>query len=160
MEDERAEEAVLCPRTLIRENRDTIATAMFLEQGKTFIVRHALFLHSNRIGYRYHANFTQTPKTTSSGGGLQVIETTCAIPTPPWARIPDTETRTVPLGCVTGAGRAGWSLSERSTSRSSWNTLLIKPSDRDPGVTMIIVELCVSAGHYAPMMFDGNNPLI
>ncbi|KAF8184337.1 hypothetical protein K438DRAFT_1118691 [Mycena galopus ATCC 62051] len=54
-EDERAEEAVLCPRALICENMDTIATAIVLEQGKTF------------------------PDAQGDVRGLQVVETACTI---------------------------------------------------------------------------------
>ncbi|KAF8203520.1 Methylmalonate-semialdehyde dehydrogenase [Mycena galopus ATCC 62051] len=120
-------------QALIRENMDTIATAIVLEQGKTFADAQGDVLR-----------------------GLQVVESACAIPTTLMgekievSKDMDTETRKLPLGVCASivpfnfpAMIPLWTI---PMALVTGNTLVIKPSERDPGATMIIAELCVRAG--------------
>jgi malonate-semialdehyde dehydrogenase (acetylating)/methylmalonate-semialdehyde dehydrogenase len=118
---------------LIRENWDRLAASITLEQGKTFADAKGDVLR-----------------------GLQVAETACAIPIQMTGDIlevsKDMETRTyreplgvvaaicpfnfpamIPLWCIPIATMAG-------------NTIVIKPSERDPGAMMILAELAEKAG--------------
>jgi malonate-semialdehyde dehydrogenase (acetylating)/methylmalonate-semialdehyde dehydrogenase len=118
---------------LVRENMDRLARNITLEQGKTFPDAKGDVLR-----------------------GLQVCETACGITT----QIPgevievakDMETRSYrePLGVTTAicpfnfpAMIPLWSL---PLALVTGNTLVLKPSERDPGAAMIIAELCVEAG--------------
>ncbi|KAF8185330.1 Aldehyde/histidinol dehydrogenase [Mycena galopus ATCC 62051] len=110
-------------QTLTRENMDTIATAVVLEQGKTF---------------------------------ADVVETACASPTTLMGenlevrKDIDIETRKVPLGVYASIAPFNfpatiplWTI---PLALVTDNTLLIRPSERDPDSTMIIAELCILAG--------------
>ena len=118
---------------LIRENVDRLARNIVLEQGKTFADAKGDVLR-----------------------GLQVCETACGITT----QLPgevievarDMETRSYrePLGVTAAicpfnfpAMIPLWSL---PIALVTGNTLVLKPSERDPGAALIIAELCVEAG--------------
>ncbi|KAJ5661378.1 methylmalonate-semialdehyde dehydrogenase [Penicillium longicatenatum] len=118
---------------LIRENMDRLAASITLEQGKTFADAKGDVLR-----------------------GLQVVETACGITT----QIPgevvevskDMETRSYrePLGVVAAicpfnfpAMIPLWSL---PIATITGNTIVLKPSERTPGASMIIAELCQKAG--------------
>lgn len=118
---------------LIRENWDRLAASITLEQGKTFADAKGDVLR-----------------------GLQVAENTCGITT----QIPgevlevakDMETRSYrePLGIVAAicpfnfpAMIPLWTIPIASIAG---NTVIIKPSERDPGACMILAELAEKAG--------------
>lgn len=118
---------------LIRENWDRLAASITLEQGKTFADAKGDVLR-----------------------GLQVVETACGITSQLMGEVlevaKDMETRTykeplgvvaaicpfnfpamIPLWCIPIATVVG-------------NTIVIKPSERDPGACMILAELAAKAG--------------
>lgn len=118
---------------LVRENMDRLAASIVLENGKTFADAKGDVLR-----------------------GLQVVETACGITT----QIPgevvevatDMETRSYrePLGVVAAicpfnfpAMIPLWSL---PIAVVTGNTVVLKPSERTPGASMIIAELCRKAG--------------
>ena len=118
---------------LIRENMDRLAANIVLEQGKTFADAKGDVLR-----------------------GLQVVETACGITTQMPGEVlevaKDMETRSYrePLGVVAAicpfnfpAMIPLWSL---PIATVAGNTLILKPSERDPGAAMIIAELCAKAG--------------
>ncbi|KAF1981346.1 Methylmalonate-semialdehyde dehydrogenase [Aulographum hederae CBS 113979] len=118
---------------LIRENWDRLAASITLEQGKTFADAKGDVLR-----------------------GLQVAETACGIPTQMTGEVlevaKDMETRSYrePLGVVAAicpfnfpAMIPLWSI---PIATVVGNTLVIKPSERDPGACMILAELCEKAG--------------
>jgi malonate-semialdehyde dehydrogenase (acetylating) / methylmalonate-semialdehyde dehydrogenase len=87
--------------------------------------------------------------------GLQVVESVCAIPKLLMgdklevSKDMDTYVRREPLGVGVAicpfnfpAMIPLWNM----VSIAAGNTLIIKPSERDPGATMIIAELCERAG--------------
>lgn len=117
---------------LIRSNSDELAKSIVLEQGKTF---------SDAKGDVHR--------------GLQVVEAACALPELLMgeklevSRDMDTETRKAPLGVTAAicpfnfpAMIPLWSI----LSVACGNSLIIKPSERDPGATMMIAELAQMAG--------------
>ncbi|RMZ83290.1 hypothetical protein DV738_g1254, partial [Chaetothyriales sp. CBS 135597] len=119
--------------SLIRENMDRLATAITLEQGKTFADAKGDVLR-----------------------GLQVCETACGITTQLTGEVievaKDMETRSYrePLGVVAAicpfnfpAMIPLWSV---PLATVTGNCLILKPSERDPGAAMIIAELCQKAG--------------
>lgn len=118
---------------LIREHWDRLAASITLEQGKTFADAKGDVLR-----------------------GLQVAETACGITTQMTGEVlevaKDMETRTykepigvtaaicpfnfpamIPLWCIPIATMTG-------------NTMIVKPSERDPGAMMILAELAEKAG--------------
>ncbi|KEY64927.1 hypothetical protein S7711_08926 [Stachybotrys chartarum IBT 7711] len=118
---------------LIRENWDRLAASITLEQGKTFADAKGDVLR-----------------------GLQVAE--AAVGAPEFMKgevlevAKDMETRTYrePLGVVAAicpfnfpAMIPLWSI---PIATVTGNTLIIKPSERDPGAAMILAELCEKAG--------------
>ncbi|KAI0094784.1 methylmalonate-semialdehyde dehydrogenase [Irpex rosettiformis] len=118
---------------LLRENSDAIATSIVLEQGKTFADAQGDLLR-----------------------GLQVVETATGIPTAllgnhiEVSKDMDTSTRRLPLGVCASIAPFNfpamiplWSIPMALTTG---NTLILKPSERDPGAAMIIAELCQKAG--------------
>lgn len=118
---------------LIRENWDRLAASITLEQGKTFADAKGDVLR-----------------------GLQVAETACGITTQITGEVlevaKDMETRSYrePLGVVAAicpfnfpAMIPLWSI---PTATVTGNTLIIKPSERDPGAAMILAELAQKAG--------------
>ena len=118
---------------LVRENMDRLAAAITLEQGKTFADAKGDVLR-----------------------GLQVCETACGITTQITGEVievaKDMETRSYrePLGVTAAicpfnfpAMIPLWSI---PLATVTGNTLIIKPSERDPGATMILAELCKQAG--------------
>ncbi|KAJ7615001.1 Methylmalonate-semialdehyde dehydrogenase [Roridomyces roridus] len=120
-------------QALIRQHMDTIASAIVLEQGKTFADAQGDVLR-----------------------GLQVVESACAIPTTLMgeklevSKDMDTETRKVPLGVCASIAPFNfpamiplWTL---PMALVTGNTLILKPSERDPGAAMILAELCIRAG--------------
>ncbi|KAJ7449062.1 methylmalonate-semialdehyde dehydrogenase [Mycena galericulata] len=120
-------------QALLRENMDTLATAIVLEQGKTFADAQGDVLR-----------------------GLQVVESACAIPTALMGEKlevsadMDTETRKVPLGVCASISPFNfpamiplWTI---PIALVTGNTLILKPSERDPAAAMMIAELCVRAG--------------
>jgi len=118
---------------LIRENMDRLAASITLEQGKTFADAKGDVLR-----------------------GLQVVEATTAIPSQMMGEQlevsadMDTHTIRVPLGVVAAicpfnfpAMIPLWIL---PVAVATGNTLILKPSERDPGAAMIIAELAKQAG--------------
>ncbi|TGJ88223.1 hypothetical protein E0Z10_g542 [Xylaria hypoxylon] len=118
---------------LIRENWDRLAASITLEQGKTFADAKGDVLR-----------------------GLQVAEAACGAPEFLKGEVlevaKDMETRTYrePLGVVAAicpfnfpAMIPLWSI---PIATVTGNTLILKPSERDPGAAMILVELAKKAG--------------
>nr|OQO27573.1 Methylmalonate-semialdehyde dehydrogenase [acylating], mitochondrial [Rachicladosporium sp. CCFEE 5018] len=118
---------------LIRENWDRLAASITLEQGKTFADARGDVLR-----------------------GLQVAETACGITTQITGEVlevaKDMETRSYrePLGVVAAicpfnfpAMIPLWTI---PIATVTGNTCVIKPSERDPGATMILAELAAQAG--------------
>ncbi|KAK5990648.1 Methylmalonate-semialdehyde/malonate-semialdehyde dehydrogenase [Cladobotryum mycophilum] len=118
---------------LIRENWDRLAASITLEQGKTFADAKGDVLR-----------------------GLQVAEQAIAAPEFLKGEVlevaKDMETRTYrePLGVTAAicpfnfpAMIPLWSI---PIATVTGNTLIIKPSERDPGAAMILAELCQKAG--------------
>ncbi|KAF1359531.1 Methylmalonate-semialdehyde dehydrogenase [Lizonia empirigonia] len=118
---------------LIRENWDRLAASITLEQGKTFADAKGDVLR-----------------------GLQVAETSCGITTQMTGEVlevaKDMETRSYrePLGVVAAicpfnfpAMIPLWTI---PIAAVTGNTLVIKPSERDPGACMILAELAEKAG--------------
>lgn len=120
--------------SLIRDNMDKLAAAITLEQGKTLADAKGDVLR-----------------------GLQVCETACGITTQLTGEVievaKDMETRSYrePLGVTAAicpfnfpAMIPLWSI---PLATITGNTLILKPSERDPGAAMILVELCKEAGY-------------
>ncbi|KAF5391095.1 hypothetical protein D9757_003154 [Collybiopsis confluens] len=118
---------------LIRENMDNIANAIVLEQGKTFGDAQGDVLR-----------------------GLQVVEAACAIPTTLMgdmiqvSKDMDTFSRKLPLGVCASIAPFNfpamiplWTI---PMAIACGNTLVVKPSERDPGAALMIAELCQRAG--------------
>lgn len=120
-------------QALIKDNMDEIARSIVLEQGKTMADAKGDVLR-----------------------GLQVIESMCSIPNMllgdklEVAKDMDTYVRRTPLGV--GAAICPfnfpamiplWSI---GTALSAGNTLILKPSERDPGAAAILAELAAMAG--------------
>lgn len=118
---------------LVRSNMDRLAASITLEQGKTFADAKGDVLR-----------------------GLQVVETACGITTQLTGEVievaKDMETRSYrePLGVVAAicpfnfpAMIPLWSI---PLATVTGNTLILKPSERDPGAAMILAELCKEAG--------------
>ncbi|KAK3943619.1 Aldehyde/histidinol dehydrogenase [Diplogelasinospora grovesii] len=119
--------------SLIRENWDRLAASITLEQGKTFADAKGDVLR-----------------------GLQVAEAACGAPELLKGEVlevaKDMETRTYrePLGVVAAicpfnfpAMIPLWCI---PIATITGNTLILKPSERDPGAAMILAELCTKAG--------------
>ncbi|KAL2184181.1 Methylmalonate-semialdehyde dehydrogenase [Thermothelomyces heterothallicus CBS 203.75] len=119
--------------SLIRENWDRLAASITLEQGKTFADAKGDVLR-----------------------GLQVAEAACGAPELLKGEVlevaKDMETRTYrePLGVVAAicpfnfpAMIPLWCI---PIATVTGNTLILKPSERDPGAAMILAELCQKAG--------------
>ncbi|KDQ63422.1 hypothetical protein JAAARDRAFT_29451 [Jaapia argillacea MUCL 33604] len=117
----------------IRQNGEALANSIVLEQGKTIQDAHGDVLR-----------------------GLQVVESAAGIPSLllgdkiEVSRDMDTETRRLPLGVCASVAPFNfpamiplWSI---PMALSTGNTLVLKPSERDPGAAMIIAELCQRAG--------------
>ncbi|KAL1748574.1 Aldehyde/histidinol dehydrogenase [Schizophyllum fasciatum] len=124
---------VLRLQQLLRENADAIANSIVLEQGKTLPDAHGDLLR-----------------------GLQVVETAAAATTTLMGQIlevskdMDTYARKVPLGVCASIAPFNfpamiplWTI---PMAAITGNTLVLKPSERDPGAAMIISELCQRAG--------------
>lgn len=118
---------------LLRENADSIANSIVLEQGKTFADARGDLLR-----------------------GLQVVETATAVSTTllgdklEVSKDMDTYVRRVPLGVCASIAPFNfpamiplWTIPMAAVTG---NTLVLKPSERDPGAAMIIAELCQKAG--------------
>ncbi|KAI0932038.1 Methylmalonate-semialdehyde dehydrogenase [acylating] mitochondrial, variant 4 [Taiwanofungus camphoratus] len=118
---------------LLRRNADAIASSIVLEQGKTLQDAHGDLLR-----------------------GLQVVEMACNIPTAllgdtiEVSKDMDTSTRRLPLGVCASVAPFNfpamiplWTI---PTALATGNTLILKPSERDPGAAMMIAELCQRAG--------------
>ncbi|KAF2874908.1 Aldehyde/histidinol dehydrogenase [Massariosphaeria phaeospora] len=121
---------------LIRENWDRLAASITLEQGKTFADARGDVLR-----------------------GLQVAETACGITTQMTGEVlevaKDMETRSYrePLGVVAAicpfnfpAMIPLWCI---PIATITGNTMVLKPSERDPGACMILAELAEKAGYPA-----------
>ncbi|GAA5874327.1 hypothetical protein JCM8547_007564 [Rhodosporidiobolus lusitaniae] len=120
-------------QALIREHHDELARSIVLEQGKTFADAKGDVLR-----------------------GLQVVETACGIPSLllgdklEVSKDMDTYTRRLPLGVTAAicpfnfpAMIPLWSM---ALSIATGNSLLLKPSERDPGAATMLVELFQRAG--------------
>ena len=118
---------------LIRENMDRLAASITLEQGKTFADAQGDVLR-----------------------GLQVVEASCSIPMQMMGEQVevsanmDTYNVREPLGVVAAicpfnfpAMIPLWTL---PVAAATGNTIVMKPSERDPGAAMIIAELAKEAG--------------
>ncbi|PCH33746.1 methylmalonate-semialdehyde dehydrogenase [Wolfiporia cocos MD-104 SS10] len=118
---------------VLRANADAIANSIVLEQGKTLADAHGDLLR-----------------------GLQVVETTTNVPTAllgdtiEVSKDMDTSTRRLPLGVCASVAPFNfpamiplWTI---PMAIATGNTLIVKPSERDPGAAMIIAELCQRAG--------------
>ncbi|KAJ3550291.1 hypothetical protein NMY22_g560 [Coprinellus aureogranulatus] len=118
---------------LLRKNADAIASSIVLEQGKTLGDAHGDLLR-----------------------GLQVVETAAGITSTllgdkiEVSKDMDTYVRRVPLGVCASVAPFNfpamiplWSIPMAAVTG---NTLVLKPSERDPGAAMIIAELCQQAG--------------
>eukprot|EP00842_Homolaphlyctis_polyrhiza_P002091 jgi/Hompol1/2883/HPOL_005845-RA len=120
-------------QALIRNNMDKIAHSITLEQGKTLPDARGDVLR-----------------------GLQVVESACGIPSSllgdrlPVARDMDTYTIREPLGVVAGIAPFNFPamipLWMFPLAIACGNTCIIKPSERDPGATMILAQLAQEAG--------------
>ncbi|TBU48218.1 methylmalonate-semialdehyde dehydrogenase [Dichomitus squalens] len=117
----------------LRQNADAIASSIVLEQGKTYADAQGDLLR-----------------------GLQVVETMAGIPTAllgdtiEVSKDMDTSTRRLPLGVCASIAPFNfpamiplWTI---PVALATGNTLVLKPSERDPGAAMIIAELCQRAG--------------
>ncbi|KAF5312701.1 hypothetical protein D9619_002872 [Psilocybe cf. subviscida] len=124
---------VLELQQLLRQNSDAIANSIVLEQGKTYADAQGDLLR-----------------------GLQVVETAAGITSTllgdklEVSRDMDTYIRRVPLGVCASIAPFNfpamiplWSIPMATVTG---NTLILKPSERDPGAAMIIAELCQRAG--------------
>ncbi|KAI6008306.1 methylmalonate-semialdehyde dehydrogenase [Pisolithus orientalis] len=118
---------------LIRKNAEALADSIVLQQGKTLADAHGDVLR-----------------------GLQVVETAIGITSTLMgeklevSRDMDTEVRKVPLGVCASIAPFNfpamiplWTIPMATVTG---NTLILKPSERDPGAAMIIAELCERAG--------------
>ncbi|KAE9971170.1 hypothetical protein BLS_004597 [Venturia inaequalis] len=109
---------------LVREHWDRLAASITLEQGKTFADAKGDVLR-----------------------GLQVAETACAIPQQLMGGVlevsKDMETRQYIEPLDFPAMIPLWSI---PIATMTGNTLVIKPSERDPGACMILAELAEKAG--------------
>ncbi|KAI0076238.1 methylmalonate-semialdehyde dehydrogenase [Panus rudis PR-1116 ss-1] len=118
---------------LLRKHGDAIANSIVLEQGKTFADAQGDLLR-----------------------GLQVVESASGIPTAllgstiEVSKDMDTSTRRLPLGVCASVAPFNfpamiplWTI---PMAIATGNTLIVKPSERDPGAAMIIAELCQRAG--------------
>ncbi|KAE9408241.1 methylmalonate-semialdehyde dehydrogenase [Gymnopus androsaceus JB14] len=118
---------------LLRKNADVIASSIVLEQGKTLPDAHGDLLR-----------------------GLQVVEHAISIPNLlrgeklEVSKDMDTEVRKLPLGVCASIAPFNfpamiplWTIPMAAVTG---NTLILKPSERDPGASMIIAELCQQAG--------------
>ncbi|KAF9479732.1 methylmalonate-semialdehyde dehydrogenase [Pholiota conissans] len=118
---------------LLRQNADAIASSIVLEQGKTLADAHGDLLR-----------------------GLQVVETAAGITSTllgdkiEVSKDMDTYVRRVPLGVCASIAPFNfpamiplWTIPMAAVTG---NTLILKPSERDPGAAMIIAELCQRAG--------------
>ncbi|KAG6818058.1 hypothetical protein H0H87_009213 [Tephrocybe sp. NHM501043] len=124
---------VLNLQQLIRDNADAIANSIVLEQGKTIADAHGDLLR-----------------------GLQVVETSIGITSTligekmEVSKDMDTVVRKVPLGVCASIAPFNfpamiplWTIPMAAVTG---NTLILKPSERDPGAAMMIAELCQRAG--------------
>ncbi|KAJ1030429.1 hypothetical protein NDA16_001338 [Ustilago loliicola] len=120
-------------QALIRDHMDDIANAIVLEQGKTFVDAKGDVLR-----------------------GLQVVEVACGITSTLMeerievSKDMDTYARREPLGVTAAIAPFNfpamiplWSIPMATVTG---NTLILKPSERVPGASMIIAELCERAG--------------
>ncbi|KAN0066062.1 hypothetical protein ACQY0O_000155 [Thecaphora frezii] len=120
-------------QALLREHMDDLANAITLEQGKTFADAKGDVLR-----------------------GLQVVEVACGITSTMLeerlevAKDMDTYARREPLGVVASINPFNfpamiplWTIPMATVTG---NTLVLKPSERVPGASMIIAELCERAG--------------
>ncbi|PPQ67031.1 hypothetical protein CVT26_009928 [Gymnopilus dilepis] len=118
---------------LLRQNAEYIANSIVLEQGKTLADAHGDLLR-----------------------GLQVVENAIGITSTligeklEVSKDMDTEVRKVPLGVCASVAPFNfpamiplWTIPMAAVTG---NTLILKPSERDPGAAMIIAELCQRAG--------------
>ncbi|GAA5998696.1 CoA-acylating methylmalonate-semialdehyde dehydrogenase [Rhodotorula paludigena] len=120
-------------QSLIREHHDEIARSIVLEQGKTFADAKGDVLR-----------------------GLQVIENVCGVPSLllgdklEVTKDMDTYTRRVPLGVTAAVCPFNFPamipLWAMGVSVATGNSMILKPSERDPGATMILAELMEQAG--------------
>ncbi|KAH6916873.1 methylmalonate-semialdehyde dehydrogenase [Coprinopsis sp. MPI-PUGE-AT-0042] len=118
---------------LLRKNADAIAASIVLEQGKTLGDAHGDLLR-----------------------GLQVVETAIGITSQMLgdklevSKDMDTYVRRVPLGVCASVAPFNfpamiplWTIPMAAVTG---NTIVLKPSERDPGAAMMIAELCQRAG--------------
>ena len=120
-------------QTLIRTNMDLIATSIVTEQGKTFADAKGDVMR-----------------------GLQVVEQACGIPSQMMGEKlvvshgMDTWSIREPLGVVAGIAPFNFPamipLWMFPLAIACGNTCLLKPSERDPGATMILTRLAEEAG--------------
>ncbi|EIW71962.1 hypothetical protein TREMEDRAFT_70598 [Tremella mesenterica DSM 1558] len=129
----RRQRVILELQHLIRQHIPDIAKSIVLEQGKTF---------ADAQG--------------DVSRGLQVVETAAAITSTllgdklEVSKDMDTYSRRMPLGVCAAITPFNFPamivLWSAALATVTGNTLIVKPSERDPGATMIIAELCERAG--------------
>ncbi|KAK7007971.1 methylmalonate-semialdehyde dehydrogenase [Favolaschia claudopus] len=127
-------------QALIRQNMDSIAHTRARQDVCRSVRRHISIPYAQGDVLR----------------GLQVVEFACGIPTSligeklEVSKDMDTETRKVPLGVCASIAPFNfpamiplWTI---PVAIVTGNTLIIKPSERDPGAAMMLAELCQRAG--------------
>ncbi|KAG6832280.1 hypothetical protein H0H92_003513 [Tricholoma furcatifolium] len=154
---------VLNLQQLIRENADAIANSIVLEQGKT-IAGKPIPIESGSSEFQWN--------TDAHGDllrGLQVVETSIGITSTLFgeklevSKDMDTFVRKVPLGVCASIAPFNfpamiplWTIPMAAVTG---NTLILKPSERDPGAAMMIAELCQRAGWISHAPCGRNNVL-
>ncbi|KAJ4485973.1 methylmalonate-semialdehyde dehydrogenase [Lentinula aciculospora] len=126
---------------LLRKNADAIANSIVLEQGKTLpgrVIDISSDAHGDLLRGLQVAEHAIGITSTLIGDKLEV------------SRDMDTEVRKVPLGVCASVAPFNfpamiplWTIPMAAVTG---NTLILKPSERDPGAAMIIAELCQQAG--------------
>ncbi|KAF8634443.1 hypothetical protein AX15_000892 [Amanita polypyramis BW_CC] len=124
---------VLKLQQLLRENADSIANSIVLEQGKTLPDAHGDLYRGLQV-----VESAVGATTGLLGDGIEV------------SKDMDTYVRKIPLGVCASITPFNfpamiplWTIPMATVTG---NTLVIKPSERDPGAAMIIAELCQRAG--------------
>ncbi|EJD55669.1 methylmalonate-semialdehyde dehydrogenase [Auricularia subglabra TFB-10046 SS5] len=117
----------------IRKHSDALASSIVLEQGKTFADAQGDVLRGLQV-----VEFAASAPSQLLGDKIEV------------SRDMDTYTRREPLGVCAAVAPFNfpamiplWTV---PVALATGNTLLLKPSERDPGAALIIAELCERAG--------------
>ncbi|GAA6063960.1 hypothetical protein JCM10212_004808 [Sporobolomyces blumeae] len=143
-------------QALIREHHDDLARSIVLEQGKTFADAKGDVLRGLQMSRLVPPFSALWAERLTLVVGLYVVETACGIPSLLMgdklevSKDMDTYTRRVPLGVVAAicpfnfpAMIPLWAMAMATVTG---NSLILKPSERDPGAAMILAELAERAG--------------